>query len=131
MNALGGIAYVTSPKKLLPLITTTALNLSFKHGNMEESPACYIVFGQILNVMTDINLNRAPKKIKVHLKRLKRYASYNGAIYESKYCLALVDALRMKGKPKAVDDYQDAIAAAKENGFLFEQALANEGLGRF
>ena len=53
LNALGGIVYVTSPKKLLPLVTTAAVNLSLKHGNMEESPACYIVFGQILNVMTD------------------------------------------------------------------------------
>ncbi len=330
LNALGGIAYVSSSKKLLPLVTTAAVNLSLKHGNMEESPACYVVFGQILNAMTDtvkwgrrlsslaweisldinddrhktkamtqinlfmdpwdkplqenlqimesterfclrmedhqyysynvlygmhrmiigytplnivrqkidqkkrvierlnnqfvmsmlnfmeqaidnlekgvsdpwivkgdyfdetdpdnqtirfseeifylyrffiafycgrldiagdirqtivdsvelqkgstlaifflflgtltdINLNRAPKRIKGYLKRLKKYASYNGAIYESKYRLALGESLRMKGDPKAVGVYQDAMSAAKENGFLFEQALACEGLGK-
>jgi len=330
LNALGGIVYFTSPKKLLPLVTTAAVNLSLKKGNMEESPACYIVFGQILNVMTDtvkwgrrlsklareislnfndaryktkettqinlfmdhwdkplkenirimesterfclrmedhqyysynvlygmhrtiigytpfqtvrqkidrkkrgverlnnrfamsmlnfmeqaidnleqgvpkpwiirghyfdetdpdtqtvrfseeifylyrffiafycgrldiagdirqtitdsvelekgvtltiyflflstltdINLNRAPGKIKGHLKRLKRYASYNGAIYDSKYRLALADSLRMKGHPGAVGVYEDAMSAAEENGFLFEQALACEGLGK-
>jgi AraC-like DNA-binding protein len=88
------------------------------------------IYFLFLSVLTDINLNRNPKRIKGHLKRLKRYASYNSAIYKSKYCLALGDSLRMKGSPGAVDAYQDAVSAAKENGFLFEQALACEGLGK-
>ena len=36
----------------------------------------------------------------------------------------------MKGHPGAVRVYEDAMSAAGENGFLFEQALACEGLGK-
>lgn len=95
-----------------------------------QKGATLTIYFLFLSALTDINLNRAPKRIKGHLKRLKKYASYNGAIYDSKYRLARGDSLRMKGNPKAVEVYEDAMSAAKENGFLFEQALACEGLGK-
>ncbi len=85
---------------------------------------------QFLSALVDIHLNREKKKIKAHLKRLKKYAAHNSAIYGNKYLLALGDMLRIKGDSEAAMIYREAAAAAQKYGFRFEQALAHEGLGR-
>ncbi|NNG01970.1 MAG: AAA family ATPase [Desulfobacteraceae bacterium] len=84
---------------------------------------------QFLCALLDICLKSEAKKIKHHLKQLKKYAAYNEAFYGNKYLLALGDSMRIKGDPKAVTVYREAVAAAQTYGFRFEQALAWEGIG--
>lgn len=84
---------------------------------------------QFLSALVDIHLKREKKKIKGHLKRLKKYAAHNNAIYRNKYLLALGDSLRIRGDSEAAMIYREAAAAAQKYGFRFEQALAHEGLG--
>jgi predicted ATPase/AraC-like DNA-binding protein len=96
---------------------------------IQKGTSLYIYFC-FLSALVDINQKNEPKKNKSYLKILKKYASYNVAVYRGKYLLALGESLRMKGDSGATAVYQDAVTAAEKYGFLFEQALACEGLGR-
>ncbi|MGD9364890.1 MAG: helix-turn-helix domain-containing protein, partial [Desulfobacteraceae bacterium] len=83
-----------------------------------------------LGALVDIHLNSDGKKIRRHLKRLKKHAACNEALYGNKYLLALGDSLRLKGDSKAAAVYREAATAADTHGFRFEQALSLEGLGK-
>lgn len=83
-----------------------------------------------LGALVDIHQNSDGKKIRRHLKRLKKHAVCNEAVYGNKYLLALGDSLRLKGDPKAAAVYREAATAAETHGFRFEQALSLEGLGK-
>ncbi|MDF1663165.1 MAG: diguanylate cyclase [Planctomycetota bacterium] len=75
-------------------------------------------------------LNR--KKVADNLKKLKKWASHCPANHEHRVSLIEAECARINEKPSAaLQHYDDAIAAAKKNGFLNDEALANELAARF
>ncbi|WP_181919572.1 diguanylate cyclase [Alkalilimnicola ehrlichii] len=64
------------------------------------------------------------------LKKLKRYAARCPVNFLDKQYLVEAERLRVMGKPLVAHEYYDlAIACAREQGFMHEQALANELCG--
>ena len=100
------------------------------HIELETSTLPYFYFF-FLSSLLDIQMKAKPRKIKRRLKNLKRYASYNGAVYQSKYLLVRGGYLKLKGDGDGAGAaYRDAATSAEENRLSVEQALAFEGLGR-
>ncbi|MEM9539172.1 MAG: ATP-binding sensor histidine kinase [Cyanobacteria bacterium P01_E01_bin.42] len=65
-------------------------------------------------------------------ERLSHCASYAPANYLHKYCLVEAEKHRVLGEKMAgMELYDRAIAGAKENGYLQEEALANELFAKF
>lgn len=72
------------------------------------------------------------KKV-VHLqKKMKKWAGHAPMNYQHKYNLIEAEKARvLKQNIQAMDYYDRAIVGAKENGYIQEQALANELAGEF
>jgi len=72
------------------------------------------------------------KKIKEFIKILEPRAERNPDNYLNKYMLVKAEYARLtKDIPVAIYCYTQAIAAAKQNGFIQEEAIAHELLGKF
>ncbi|MFT6434447.1 MAG: PAS domain S-box-containing protein [Candidatus Azotimanducaceae bacterium] len=71
-------------------------------------------------------------RLKLNLQHLRKWRYHAPENITQGYYLILAEIQRSKHNPqKATDYYELAIAAAKENGYLKEQSLANEFAGRF
>ncbi len=71
-------------------------------------------------------------KIKNNQKKMKKWAHHAPMNHLHKYYLVEAERYRILGKKWAAIEYYDrAIASAKENEFIQEEALANELAGRF
>ncbi len=65
-------------------------------------------------------------------KKLKRFTTHAPMNFLHKYLLVEAERLRVARKPKpAVEAYEKSIWLAKENGYLQDEGLAHELLGRF
>lgn len=71
-------------------------------------------------------------RLKLNLQKLRKWRYHAPENISQGYYLILAEIQRSKRNPKkAMDYYEQAIAAAKKNGYLKEQSLANEFAGRF
>ncbi|BAY30577.1 multi-sensor signal transduction multi-kinase [Nostoc carneum NIES-2107] len=72
------------------------------------------------------------RKVAKNLKRLKKWADYAPITYLHKWCLVTAEKHRVLGKMSAaMEMYDRAIALAKENQFLHEEAIACELAAKF
>ena len=72
------------------------------------------------------------KQTKVNLKQMKRWADYAPANYSHKLWLMQAELARVLGEARqATDSYEQAMALARNNGYINEEALAYEIGARF
>ncbi len=72
------------------------------------------------------------KKIHENQKQLQHWTDYCPANFEHKYLLVQAELAQItQMKMEAIDLYDKAIAGAKENGYIQEEALANELAAKF
>lgn len=72
------------------------------------------------------------KKVAANQKKMKKWAGYAPMNYKNKYFLVRAEYCRVTGRDRTAEDYYDrAIESAKEQGFIHEEALANELAARF
>jgi predicted ATPase/class 3 adenylate cyclase len=72
------------------------------------------------------------RRISANLKKMKNWAAHAPSNYQHKYELMYAESARIKGRISEAKDYYDkAIKHAEENGYLNEEALANEIAGKF
>lgn len=72
------------------------------------------------------------KRVADNLKKLKKWAKHCPANHEHRVHLIEAEWARIANKPaEALQHYDRAIASAKKNGFLNDEALANELAARF
>ncbi|MEH2259575.1 trifunctional serine/threonine-protein kinase/ATP-binding protein/sensor histidine kinase [Nostoc sp.] len=72
------------------------------------------------------------KQVKANQKKLKKWAFYAPSNYQHKFLLVEAEQHRiLKKYPEAIALYDRAIALAKENQYLNEEALANELAAKF
>jgi len=88
-----------------------------------------------LAVYPDRNKSERQKILKIvntNHKKMKKWAHYAPTNHLHKYYLIAAEKYRIFGqKFQAIDNYDRAIALAKENGFIQEEALANELASKF
>ena len=78
------------------------------------------------------NTKSLKKKISSSLKKMKKWANYAPMNYMNKYCLMNAEYCRVcKEYSKAEEYYDKAIQLSGENGFIQEEALANELASRY
>lgn len=71
-------------------------------------------------------------KVKENQKRMKLWADHAPENYQHKYHLVAAEMARSQGdKLQAVELYEQAITAAKENQYIQEEAIANELAAQF
>ena len=89
----------------------------------------------MIGVYPDIdkaNKKQILKKIKSNLKKLKKYAEMAQKNYQEKYTIVKAEYLRITGnQKKAVEYYDIAIQAAKNNNSIHFQAISNELAANF
>ncbi|MCP4750665.1 MAG: AAA family ATPase [Proteobacteria bacterium] len=72
------------------------------------------------------------KTIAANQKKMKKWAAHAPMNHLPKYCLVEAERARVSGKTaRAIEYYDKSIAAAEENEYLFEEALANEAAAEF
>ncbi len=72
------------------------------------------------------------KKVAANQKKMKKWAYHAACNFQHKYDLVEAEKARIFGKEvKAMNLYDRAIAAAKENGYTQEEALGNELAAQF
>jgi len=72
------------------------------------------------------------KSVNYNQRKIKKWARYAPVNYLNKYYLVAAEQDRILGKKcEASENYDRAIALAKENKFIQEEALANELAGKF
>lgn len=72
------------------------------------------------------------QKVLRNQKKMKKWAKYAPMNYLHKYWLVEAERCRVQGRnAQAMDYYDNAIAGAKENEYVQEQALANELAAKF
>jgi len=72
------------------------------------------------------------RRIKDSLRKLKKFARHNPNNFANKRDLLLAEWSRVRGyNQEAMEYYERSIQAARDEGFLHEEALANELYGRF
>lgn len=72
------------------------------------------------------------RRIRADLRVLAKLSAHNPAVYGHKALLVQAELQRLKGRNvAAMESYDAAIDGAQKNGFLQEQALADEVTGRF
>ncbi|GAA6620485.1 ATP-binding protein [Scytonema sp. NUACC26] len=72
------------------------------------------------------------KQVAVNQKKMRQWAYHAPSNYQHKYELVEAEKARILGKKvRVMDLYDSAIALAKENGYIQEQALANELAAEF
>jgi PAS domain S-box-containing protein len=70
--------------------------------------------------------------LKTHLEQLREWAGSGPQTFSDKYSLVLAEAARIDGRDlDAMRLYEEAIQAARENGFIQNEAIANELAARF
>ncbi len=75
---------------------------------------------------------RCLNQVASNQKHMGYWADRAGANFQHKYDLVAAETARVMGnKLKAIEDYDRAIAAAKEHGYLSEEALSNELAAKF
>ncbi|MCL1473877.1 trifunctional serine/threonine-protein kinase/ATP-binding protein/sensor histidine kinase [Argonema antarcticum] len=75
---------------------------------------------------------QALKQVGLHQKKMKKWAFHAPYNFEHKYLLVEAEKARVLGKDvKATDYYEKAIAKAKAQGYIQEEALANELAAEF
>ncbi len=75
---------------------------------------------------------RCLNQVASNQKLMGYWADRAGANFQHKYDLVAAETARVMGnKLKAIEDYDRAIAAAKEHGYLSEEALSNELAAKF
>ncbi|MGF1490599.1 MAG: AAA family ATPase, partial [Prochloraceae cyanobacterium] len=88
-----------------------------------------------LAIYPDRNKSERQKILKIvnaNQKKIKKWAHYAPTNYLHKYYLIAAEKYRIFGqKFQAIDNYDRAIALAKENKFIQEEALANELASKF
>ena len=76
---------------------------------------------------TDIEQKQIIKKVSYHQKKLKKWAHHAPMNYQHKFYLVEAERHRvLQQKNKAMELYDRSISLAKENGYIQEEALANE-----
>ncbi|CAN7727783.1 AAA family ATPase [Paraburkholderia terricola] len=85
-------------------------------------------FYQALNLAkTCADHDEAVEKIEPHLAKLRHWARINPATFKDKLLIVEAEVARLKGSPlAALAFYEQAAAAAAENGFAHSHALAHE-----
>ncbi|MEM9539949.1 MAG: AAA family ATPase [Cyanobacteria bacterium P01_E01_bin.42] len=72
------------------------------------------------------------KKVAINQKQMKRWAQSAPMNFQNKYDLIEAERARVLGQPlQAMEFYDRAIAGAKEQGFVHEEAIANERAAEF
>ncbi len=72
------------------------------------------------------------KSVNFNQRKIKKWARYAPVNFLNKYYLVAAEQDRILGKKcEASENYERAIALAKENKFIQEEALANELAGKF
>ena len=76
---------------------------------------------------TTIEQKQIIKKVTSHQKKLKKWAHYAPMNHQHKFYLIEAERHRvLQQKNKAIELYERSISLAKENGYIQEEALANE-----
>ncbi|HEY9601428.1 MAG TPA: AAA family ATPase [Allocoleopsis sp.] len=82
--------------------------------------------------VSDSEQKRILKKVKANQKKIKKWAQFAPMTHLHKFYLVEAERHRVLGETtKAIECYDRAIALAKENDYLNEEALANELAGKF
>ena len=72
------------------------------------------------------------KQVEENQKKMKHWANHSPQNYQHKYDLIVAEKARIAGDLLTAMEYYDrAIAGAEENGYIQEEALANERAGEF
>ncbi len=72
------------------------------------------------------------KKVTLHQRKMKQWAQHSPMNYRHKYALVEAEKARVLGKNyQAMDYYDRAIESAREQGYIQEEALANELAAEF
>ena len=85
-----------------------------------------------LNTLKSVDINSSKKRIKANQVKLKKWSKDNPANFENKYLLIQAELEKLKGNVLKADNlYEKSIHIAQKEGFILEQALANELAGTF
>ncbi|PSR19071.1 serine/threonine protein kinase [filamentous cyanobacterium CCP3] len=91
----------------------------------------YDSLAQLAQVSPD-RLEAALSKVEQNQAQLRRWADHAPMNFEHKYALVEAEKARRLGQPwQAMEHYDRAIAAAREQGYSHEAALANERAAEF
>ena len=73
-----------------------------------------------------------PAMLDAHRERLREWAHNCAPVFRDRYALVAAEMARIKGQELEAERlYEQAIRAARENGFLLNEAIANELAARF
>ncbi len=146
-NELTGLAYLYTYKLMLAYlfshytnaldyITQAEVALQAVTGSI-QTPVFYFYAGLTLMALISpetpvIDLNFTLNQIEVHQTTLNQWAIHAPMNHQHKVDLVAAEKCRVEGKnAAAIDLYDRAIAGAKKNGYIQEEALANELAAKF
>ncbi|HIK10086.1 MAG TPA: AAA family ATPase [Oscillatoriaceae cyanobacterium M33_DOE_052] len=86
----------------------------------------------VLDNQAEENYKKINKKLTSNQKKLHLWAQHAPMNYQHKFDLVAAEICRVKGQNiKAIANYDRAIAGAQKNGYIQEEALANELAAKF
>ncbi|MBD2435590.1 ATP-binding sensor histidine kinase [Nostoc sp. FACHB-110] len=143
-NDLTGIAFVYIYKLLLAYLYG---NYSHALGYISQAKAYlmalsglihfpifhfYAALTYLANISTELEANKILTEVEIHQQALYEWAQYAAMNHLHKWHLVEAEKCRVRGqKLAAIEHYDRAIALAKDNQFLNEEALANELAAKF
>ncbi|MCP4132038.1 MAG: SpoIIE family protein phosphatase [bacterium] len=76
--------------------------------------------------------NKTLRRVARNKKKLKKWTRHNPSNQSNKYYLVEAERMRvLKKVPEAISCYEQSISCARENGFIQEEAIANECAAQF
>ncbi|MCP4757489.1 MAG: GAF domain-containing protein [Proteobacteria bacterium] len=86
----------------------------------------------VLPSTAESNRKKALKKVKTDLRKLKKWAELAPMNYRHKYLLVKAELAHATGRDNtALEGYDQAVEQARKNGYVQEEALANELAAKF
>ena len=115
----------TSARKYLEIGKTSLYNI---HFHFYDSLASLAVYPDI----SPAEQKRLVQQVKANQSKMKKWAHYSPMNYQHKYDLVAAEQNRVvDNRVDAIDLYDRAIAGAKQNEYIQEEALANELAAKF
>ncbi len=103
-------------------------NAVFPIFNFYDSLTCLALYSETPEAEREHGL----EQVNVNQDQLRQWAAYAPLNYQHKWFLVEAERNRVLGlRLEAIENYDRAIAGAKENGYIQEESLANELAARF
>ncbi len=113
-------------------LTYTTLTAKYLDGGLATITVVIFHFYDSLTKLAATPNQQFLPQVQANQKKLRKWADYAPANHLHKYYLVEAERQRVLGKKYAAMEYYDkAISLAKENGYLQEEALANELAAKF